>query len=443
MQGETIYAPASGQAKAGVAVIRLSGPAAGAAAEALGGPLPAPRRAVRRTFRDPATGERLDDGLLLWFPGPASYTGEDVAELQVHGGPAVRQALLGALAGVAGCRLAEPGEFTRRAFLNGRLDLSQAEGVVDLIEAETEAQRRQALRQAEGALAARCAQWAERLTRLVAHAEALIDFPDEDLPEAVRHQNEIEMQGLAEAFSQELVASRRGERLREGVRVAIVGPPNAGKSSLLNRLAGREAAIVHARAGTTRDVVEVALDLDGYPVLLADTAGLRETADEIEEEGVRRARCAARAADIVVALSAADAPPPCYAEGEGLVAETGAELLRVLSKVDLASDGGAGEPTALPLSTVTGAGWERFLEAVRRAVERAAGLGEGAGLTRARHREAMADCLAALERARAAAQPDLQAEDLRLALRALGRITGTVDVEDVLDIVFRDFCIGK
>lgn len=442
---DTIYAPASGVGKAGVAIIRVSGAAAGAAARALTGmaETPAPRRALRRRFVDPGSAEPLDDGLLIWFPAPRSYTGEDVAEFQIHGGGAVRAAMLRALSQVPGCRLAEPGEFTRRAFLNGRIDLSQAEGVVDLIEAETDAQRRQALRQAEGALGARCAQWAERLLRLAAHMEAWIDFPDEDLPDEVRSRNEIEMKGLIEEFSQEIDSGRRSERLREGLRAAIVGPPNAGKSSLLNRLAGREAAIVNARAGTTRDVVEVAMELEGYPLVLADTAGLRNSVDEIEEEGVRRARRTAAESDLVIALAAADDP----AAADRLAAarrEYGADrVVAVMNKCDLGVAASGAGCDALAVSALTGQGVDGLVRAMAEAAEARAGLSETAGLTRARHREAMAASLEALRRAQGAPSPDLQAEDVRLALRALGRITGSVDVEDLLDVIFGDFCIGK
>jgi len=362
-----------------------------------------------------------------------------VAELQVHGGMAVRAALMRVLGALPDCRLAEPGEFTRRAFLNGRMDLSQAEGVVDLIEAETEAQRAQALRQAEGGLAQRCQDWAGRLLTLAAHAEALIDFPDEELPPEVRSRNEIEMQRLRDGLTQALGSSARGERVRDGVRVAIVGPPNAGKSSLLNRLAGRDAAIVNARAGTTRDVIEVAMDLDGYAVTLSDTAGLRAASDEIEGEGVRRAQAIARGADIILAVRAVDEPTPIDAWLDGAQAE---RIVQIVNKIDLGHGVGLDE-AAIALSVESGAGWDGFVERLSGLVRDVAGLSETAGLTRARHREAVSECVAALTRAQAIDQPDLQAEDLRMAVRALGRITGAVDVEDILDVVFRDFCIGK
>jgi tRNA modification GTPase len=440
MGDQTIYAPASGQAKAGIAVLRISGPAAGVAARAITArPLPQARMAARRRFIDPSDESVIDEGLLLWFPAPASYTGEDVAELQVHGGMAVRAALMRVLGALPDCRLAEPGEFTRRAFLNGRMDLSQAEGVVDLIEAETEAQRAQALRQAEGGLAQRCQDWAGRLLTLAAHAEALIDFPDEELPPEVRSRNEIEMQRLRDGLTQALGSSARGERVRDGVRVAIVGPPNAGKSSLLNRLAGRDAAIVNARAGTTRDVIEVAMDLDGYAVTLSDTAGLRAASDEIEGEGVRRAQAIARGADIILAVRAVDEPTPIDAWLDGAQAE---RIVQIVNKIDLGHGVGLDE-AAIALSVESGAGWDGFVERLSGLVRDVAGLSETAGLTRARHREAVSECVAALTRAQAIDQPDLQAEDLRMAVRALGRITGAVDVEDILDVVFRDFCIGK
>ena len=293
----TSFALASGAGRAAVAVVRLSGPGAGAALAALAGRLPAPRQASLRRLRH--AGLVLDQALVLWFPGPAAYTGEDSAELHLHGGPAVVAAVADALVGL-GLHPAEPGEFTRRAFLNGKLDLTAAEGIADLIAAETEAQRRQALRQAEGGLAARHAGWAARLTRLLARQEAFIEFEEEDLPADLDAQVTADAAALRDEMAALLAEAPRAERLREGVAVAILGAPNAGKSSLLNALVEREAAIVSARAGTTRDVVEVRLVLAGVPVTLADTAGLRDTADEIEAEGVRRALARAEAADLQI-----------------------------------------------------------------------------------------------------------------------------------------------
>lgn len=440
----TIYAPATAPGRAGVAVLRISGPAARAAVEQLAGRLPEPRRASLLTLRD-RTGEAIDRALVLWFPGPASYTGEDMAEFHVHGGRAVSAALAEALGAMEGLRPAEPGEFTRRAFANGRIDLTEAEAVADLVAAETAAQRRQALSQLSGSLARLYDGWARRLTRVLAHLEAAIDFPDEDLPGGLDAASRRDAAALVEEMSSHLADGRRGERLRDGIAVAIVGAPNAGKSSLLNALAERDVAIVSARAGTTRDVVEVHLDLKGYPVLLADTAGLRAAADEIEDEGIRRARARAAAADIVLVLVPVDqreAPDPLSLE---MVDE---RAMLVASKADLAprltgDTVEIGGVPALAVSAASGAGLGALVD--RLAARAAESLGSGGAPvpTRARHRAALEACRAALERALAAPLPELAAEDVRLALRALGRITGRVDVEDLLDVIFRDFCIGK
>ncbi len=440
----TIYALSSGAAPAGVAVVRLSGEAAGPALQRLTGrtSLPAPRHAVRARLAHPDSGEPIDDGLVLWFPAPHSYTGEDVAEFHIHGGPAVIAALLEALGTVAGLRMAEPGEFTRRAFLNGKMDLTAAEGVADLVAAETEAQRRQALRQAEGKLARLYDGWRERLIRSLAHLEAYIDFPDEEIPQEVVAALNDELSSLAGELSRHLDDGRRGERLRAGLDIAIVGPPNAGKSSLLNRLARRDAAIVSETAGTTRDVIEVAMDLGGYPVVLADTAGLRAAEGAIEAEGVRRARRRAEAADLrIVVLDGGD--PGSAAAAADLI--DGSALV-ALNKCDLGPPAVQVESPCLavcPTSATTGAGIEAFLDRLEAAVRARIGLSGQAAITRARHREALGQCRSALERAQDATLPELAAEDLRLAARALGRITGRVDVEDLLDVIFRDFCIGK
>ncbi|MGE0658857.1 MAG: tRNA uridine-5-carboxymethylaminomethyl(34) synthesis GTPase MnmE [Reyranellaceae bacterium] len=436
---DTIFALATAPGKAGVAVLRLSGPRAGAALEALsGGALPAPRRASLRRLRNPGTGESIDRALVLWLPGPASFTGEDVAELHVHGGRAVIGALAEALAAMAGCRPAEPGEFSRRAFGNGRLDLTEAEAIADLVAAETAAQRRQALRQLDGALGALYEDWRQRLLRTLAHLEADIDFPDEDLPEETTPAALPALATLTEEIAAHLDDGARGERLRQGVQIAIVGPPNTGKSSLLNLLARRDVAIVSATAGTTRDVIEVHLDLGGWPVTLADTAGLREARDEIEREGVRRAEARARSADlrlIVLDAAAPDTPRQLHeltAPGDVVA----------LNKIDLAPAQALPEGR-LAISVRTGQG---IAELLHRLETRVAALLDGAGmpLTRQRHRQALQECLAALQRVQAqTALPELLAEDVRLAARALGRITGRVDVEDMLDIVFREFCIGK
>lgn len=459
MRSETIYALASAAGRAGIAVVRVSGPGAGSALKALAGArgeraLAQPRKAVRAVLEDPQnkTGlsESIDDGLVIWFPSPNSFTGEDVCEFHVHGGPAVIAGVLEALAAVAGLRMAEPGEFTRRAFENGKMDLTAAEGLADLIEAETAAQRKQALRQLEGELARLYEDWRKRLLDALAHSEAEIDFSDEDLPEGVAEKAREEINGLMQDIGKHLQDNRRGERLRDGFHIAIIGPPNAGKSSLLNQLARRDAAIVSETAGTTRDVIEVHLDLGGYPVIVADTAGLRDGSDnDIETEGIRRARARAEDANLRLAVFDGGDWPETDQATAALVDNN---ALAVINKCDL----GPPEPPleingqpALAISALTGDGIEALLTAVP---DRINGLMGGAAssapaLTRARHREALVECLAALARFQtadpAAGEPALAAEDLRLAVRALGRITGRVDVEDMLDVIFRDFCIGK
>jgi len=470
MTAETIFALASGAGRAGIAIIRISGPGAGPALAAItggkAGDSPEPRQATIVKLSDPETLVAIDDGLALWFPVPGSFTGEDVAELHVHGGPAVIMGALEALGAMAGLRTAEPGEFTRRAFENGKMDLTAAEGLADLVEAETSAQRRQALKQFRGELGKLYESWRERLLNALAHIEAGIDFSDEDLPGGVEVAAAQEVGKLVSEIAAHLKDNRRGERLRSGLLIAIIGPPNAGKSSLLNLLAQRDAAIVHETAGTTRDVIEVHLDLGGYPVIVADTAGLRDIGDggdggdggdEVEAEGIRRARGKAREADLRLAVFDGQAWPETDSHTAGLV---DADTLVVINKSDLGRPRPplivGGQP-ALAISALTGDGVDGFLAAM---AERVAGLVEtGASsapaLTRARHREALEECRAALERflvvPQAAADgdkgsdrtPELAAEDLRLAARALGRITGRVDVEDVLDAIFRDFCIGK
>ncbi|HZB91696.1 MAG TPA: tRNA uridine-5-carboxymethylaminomethyl(34) synthesis GTPase MnmE [Stellaceae bacterium] len=441
---DTIFALATAPGRAGIAVLRLSGPEAGRALRALAGRLPAPRQATRARFSDPRRGEVIDDGLMLFFPAPRSFTGEDVAELQVHGGRAVVAALVEALAAL-GLRPAEAGEFTRRAFENGKLDLTAAEGLADLVAADTAAQRRQALRQLEGELGRLYEAWRARLLGALAQLEAEIDFPEEGLPPALFARVTAAAAALREEIARHLADDRRGERLREGVAIAIIGPPNAGKSSLMNALARRDVAITAASAGTTRDVLEVALDLGGYPVLLADTAGLREAGDDVEAEGVRRARARAEAADLRLVLLDATRPE----EAAGLAGLIDGNALVIANKIDLAPGDGArwadelGAGPALRLSVRTGEGMEGLLARLEAEIARRFAPGAAPVVTRARHRRALEDCVAALDRFPAAGLPELAAEDLRAATRALGRITGRVDVEDMLDIIFREFCIGK
>lgn len=442
MRAETIFALATAAGRAGVAVMRISGPDAGAALRGLGlVGLPPPRRAVRARLRDPASGEPLDDGLCLWFPRPHSFTGEDVAELHLHGGRAVVAGVGAALAAMPGLRLAEAGEFARRAFENGKLDLTAAEGIADLVNAETAAQRRQSLRQLDGALGRLYDGWRERLVRALAHVEADIDFPDEDLPGGVAVAASRTVRELRAEIAAHLYDARRGERLRDGLSIAVVGAPNAGKSSIINYLAQRDVAIVTPVAGTTRDVIEVHLDLDGFPATIADTAGLRDSDDPVEAEGVRRARTRAAAADLRLAVF--DATRPVDAE---TLALCGPDTVAVLNKVDLCRPSGAvslGGASALQVSAVTGEGMEALVRCLGAEAAGRLGGDGGPALTRARHREAVVECAAALERAERAPATELAAEDLRLAARALGRITGRVGVEDILDVVFRDFCIGK
>lgn len=407
--------------------------------------------------REPVTGETLDDGLALWFPGPRSVTGEDVAELHLHGSRAVLAAVMAVL-GDQGLRLAEPGEFTRRAFLNRKLDLTQAEAVADLAAAETAAQRRQALRQLEGNLGELYRGWSERLLRLLAHFEAAIDFPDEDLPPEIEARVAEESVTLLGEIAAHLADDRRGERLRDGIAVAIVGPPNAGKSSLLNQLARREAAITSPIAGTTRDVIEVAIDLAGYLVVLADTAGLRDSPDLIEQEGLRRALARAEAAELRLFVFDARRPK----DAGGAAQWPGPDTLLVANKIDLLQAEPVVDPVgpgsspgrrkkreaeSLPgevirISALTGEGLPHLVETLAACVtdryDATAPL-----LTRARHREALEAAAAALRRSCEAHLPELRAEDLRLAWRSLGRITGRVDVEDLLDVIFADFCLGK
>lgn len=437
---DTIFAKASGAGQAAVAVIRLSGPRSGEVLARLAGGLPRPRHASLRQLHSPDTAELLDEALVLWFPAPRSYTGEDAAELHLHGSAAVLAGVAEALVAL-GCRPAEPGEFTRRAFLHGRMDLTQAEAIADLIAAETAGQRRQALRQAGGALARLYVEWTARATRILAHQEAAIEFEMDDLPSDLSAQAAAAAAGLEAEIRAHLDDGGRGERLREGLSIAILGAPNAGKSSLLNALVGRDAAIVSAQAGTTRDVLECRLDLGGVPAVIADTAGLRRTIDEIEQEGVRRAEARAQEADLLLAVFAADRPPD--AETLALI-EGRRDVLLIVSKSDLAAPPAmiAGHQV-LPTSARTGTGIAELKAALAQEAVRRAGVTDTPVLTRARHRAALSDAAAFLSEAQIAPLPELAAEGYRAALHALGRLTGRVGVEEVLDLVFGDFCIGK
>ena len=438
-QSDTIFALSSGQGRAGVAVIRVSGPAAGTAIYALTGARPGPPRLmVLRDIRDGA-GTTIDKAMVAWFAAPRSVTGDDIAEFHVHGGRAVVAAVLDALSKIAGCRPADAGDFTRRAFDNGKLDLTQVEGLADLIDADTESQRRQALRQMNGALGTLYESWRARLMRALAHLEADIDFPDEDLPDHLPDALRGDLDALALEMRAHLNDAGIGERTRDGFHVVIVGAPNVGKSSIINMLAKRDAAIVAATAGTTRDVVEVQLDIAGLPVTLADTAGLREAGDAIEREGVRRAHQRTAEADLRIAVFDAATWPQRDAATAALVDDA---TIVVVNKSDLASARDVG--AALAMSATTGVGIDALIAVLTERVRAAADAATDAPpITRLRHRRAVLDSHDALTRARGAHAAELRAEDMRLAARALGRITGRVDVEDLLDIIFKDFCIGK
>lgn len=449
---DTIFALASGQSPAGIAVFRVSGPAAAAALHALTGTAPAvPRQLRRARLLDPATGDVIDEALAAWFPAPGSFTGEDVVELHVHGGRAVIEALAEVLGHLPGLRLAAPGEFTRRAFENGKMDLTRAEALADLVAAETEAQRLQALGQLGGALAERLEAWRAHLVELLAEVEAAVDFADEDIPPDLLSRVIPKILGLKDELAHYIDDRYRGERLRDGLTVAILGAPNVGKSSLLNRLARREAAIVSETEGTTRDVIEVHLDLGGLPVILLDMAGLRATSDAVEAEGVRRAEARARDADLRLAVfdaarwPARDAATSAHLESETICVLNKSDLINANNFKGIDIETPSGEVLAPCLvSARTGAGLDDLLARLEAALRRC--LGDGAGtapLTRVRHRRALEDAVAALGRIHPELAPELLAEELRLAARALGRITGEVDVEDVLDRIFARFCIGK
>jgi tRNA modification GTPase len=445
----TIFALSSGRLPAAIAVVRISGAATRAALETLVAKLPEPRRAGLRKLRHPRTKGVLDEALVLWFPGPNTETAEDMAELHLHGGRAVVAAVMEVLAQVPGLRGAEAGEFTRRAFENGRLDLTAVEGLADLVSAETEAQRAQAMRQFQGLLGGRAETWRQRLIGALALVEARIDFSDEaDVPD--------DLIGPALDAARELLAEveavlrdeHRGERLREGLVVAIAGPPNAGKSSLLNRLARREAAIVSPYAGTTRDVIEVHLDLGGYPVMLLDTAGVRESEDPVEQEGVRRARERAAAADLVLWVEDAESSAGRVLRKNESITQPKKEWL-IHNKSDLIYSDREQPKSAkgeFKISALTGLGMDALVSALAEHAAELFAVGEPALVTRQRHRDLLRQVADALSRALAlgaGAAEELVAEELRLAMRALGRLTGRVDVEDILDVIFRDFCIGK
>lgn len=445
---QTIFALSSGRAPSAIAVVRVSGSQAGLVLTGLAGKLPTPRQASRRLLRNGA-GQPIDDAVVLWFPGPASATGEDVAEFHVHGGRAVLAALLAAISNIPNTRVAEPGEFTRRAFENGKIDLTEAEGLDDLIHADTDRQRRQALRQLQGLLGDRARDWRERIIEASALIEAGIDFSDEgDVPAELMAPAVRAIQALHEEISKALAAQGQAERLRDGLVVAIAGEPNVGKSTLINQLARREVAIVSPHAGTTRDVIEVQLDLDGYPVTVIDTAGIRETDDPVEQEGVRRARARAGDADLVLWLAEGgqavdlEAMRSLRKSGDG-AASSGGPVWIVRNKIDLG--GGAVRPGEFPISASRGDGIPELVEALVTFAANFFGMTEGALVTRARQRDLLRQASDSLRRSLELVEEgeELAAEELRAAAYALGRLLGRVDVEDVLGAIFQRFCIGK
>lgn len=439
----TIFALSSAPGRAGVAVIRVSGPAAEQVLASIAGRIPAPRQAALRVLRDPISDAILDQAITLWFPAPDSFTGEDVAELHVHGGRAVMAAVLEAVGCMPGTRMAEAGEFARRAFENGKLDLTAAEGLADLIDAETEAQRRQALRQSTGVLAQKYEQWRETIILALAEIEAELDFSDEaDVSRFSDHAARTRIAGLADDIRTHLDDGRRGEILREGFRVTIAGPVNAGKSSLLNALAQREAAIVSDKPGTTRDIIEVRLDLGGYPVVVSDTAGLRASDEEIEAEGMRRALARAVEADLVIWLIdgggdlGASLPAEMAKRVRAIVATNKSELLSEPEREAVNAD--------LSISVHTGEGIADLIARIAAEAAERLDVGDQALLTRERHRRELEAAGDALRRFLESGDDiELACEDLRQAATCLGRITGRIDVEDILDRVFAQFCIGK
>jgi tRNA modification GTPase len=446
---DTIFALATAPGRGAVAVVRLSGPGSGDAVDRLTGRRPPARQASVRRLSG-VSGERIDDAVVLWMPGPASYTGEDCAEFHVHGGRAVVDALSEALSGLK-LRLAEPGEFTRRAFENGKLDLAQAEAVADLIDAESEAQRRQALAQLEGALGHRYDGWRATLVKALAWLEAEIDFPDEDVPGGLAARLRPDLEGLLDDLDAALQDAQRGERVRDGYRIAVIGAPNAGKSSLFNALVRREAAIVMPIPGTTRDVIEASFDLAGFRVLIADTAGLRESDDPVEVEGVRRARAWADAA--ALRLWVVDGSALCSTWNESAAATRSGDLL-ILNKADsaLGPDGAAATTDAeargievVRTSVTSGLGLDVLEKRLTEQVTEALTGSEFPAATRLRHRQQLKEARDHVVRAIGglAGPAELAAEDVRLAARALERVTGRIGAEDVLDLVFASFCIGK
>ena len=449
---DTIYALSTPIGQSGIAVVRVSGPRALKGLCLLSGKKAddiVPNMMALGSLKDPVSRETIDQAMAAYFKAPHSFTGEDSAEYFLHGGIAVIESMLEALSKIDSYRLAEPGEFTRRAFENGKMDLTEAEAVADLIHAETALQKQQALGQLGGALSKLYEGWADRLKKSLAHIEADLEFPDEDLPEGVMPEVLPVLKALHVEISGHLDDNRRGERLRDGVKIAVIGAPNVGKSSLVNNLAQRDVAIVSPHEGTTRDIIDVHLNLGGFPVILSDTAGLRpdqigqEGQEGIESEGIKRALKKAEDADIRLLVLDAGKLPALDQHTIDLMSE---HAVVVLNKCDQAASGAPDNINGYAVHQISverNEGIDHLLDKIIARMKEMVAPSEAPSLTRRRHREALIECKTALERAFEARLPELVAEDVRLAMRALGRITGRVDVEDLLDVIFRDFCIGK
>ena len=439
----TIFAPATAPGRAGVAVLRISGPGASEVCRLFGTPLPSPRQAHLALLTHPDSGDVIDEALLLWFPGPASFTGEDVLELHLHSSMAVMQEITSLLGAQEGFRLAEPGEFSRRAFYNHKMDLTQTEAIADLIDAETISQQRQAIRQMQGGLSDFCEKLRQQIIRLRAYMEAYLDFPDEEIPDDLPRQIDRDTGPIIATLKTILADQQSGERIRQGIHIAIIGIPNAGKSTLLNALARRDVAITSEEAGTTRDILEVHLDIGGYAVILSDTAGIRDGADSVEAEGIRRARQQAEQADIRLALLDGTSS---LASQEDILSLIRPDDVLVINKSDLKTQDIVLE-TSLPspcyLSAKTQNGLERLISSLKARMERMVSGGEEAIITRARHRQYFEETLTALQQSVPLTELELKGEQLRLASDALGKIVGIIHIEDILDEIFGSFCIGK
>ena len=442
----TIYALSTGTGISGIAIIRVSGPDTREVIKKLtNSALPKPRQATKRKFNKINTNEVIDEGILLWFPAPESYTGEDMAEIHVHGSRAVIEATQASISSIENCRLAEPGEFTKIAFQNGKINLLKAESVSDLISSETEIQRQQAIKIMSGKSSERFNLIREKLLKVLSNVEAKIDFPEEDLPKDVVKNIKIESKNIRDEIQKILNDQKVGERIREGFKVAIIGPPNVGKSSLLNYLSKRDVAIVSEIAGTTRDVIEVHLNIDGYPVIMSDTAGIRDSKDEIEEKGVKLAFKRAQDADLNIILL----EPKSTNFTSFLNDLTDEKEIIVVNKSDLVTeklDDKIKKYNPIIISIKNEKNLDKLISSIKESLKNKFITSEDILITRARHRENLEQCLNHLknfEEKNEQKDFDKAAEDLRLATRHLGVIVGKVDVEEILGSIFSDFCIGK